>query len=123
MYKNIILFVHVNVNPLSNMLNGSVKGTKNFCFTRGVLCKPGLLDDSEFGLDCSGLGGGWWWGWLWLHGDWGALPGQAVWGLDPTGVGRQCPCVVWRSWSTPETVEELRLIYTYIVALQTQTVY
>lgn len=91
----------------------NLKSIKDFFgFTRGVLCKAGLLDDGEFGLDCSGLGGGWRWGWLWLHGDWGALSWQAVWRLDPTGVGRQCPCVVRRSWSTPGTQHFfLRLIY------------
>lgn len=86
-----------------------------FCFTRGVLCKPGLLDHCELGLDRSGLGGGWWRGCLWLHGDWGALPGQAVWGLDPTGVGGQRPCVVGGSWSTPATGKPT---YSYIQSNQ-----
>lgn len=86
-----------------------------FCFTRGVLCKPGLLDHCELGLDRSGLGGGWWRGCLWLHGDWGALPGQAIRGLDPTGVGGQRPCVVGGSWSTPGTGKQTGWIHTYTV--------
>lgn len=70
-------------------------------FTRGVLCKASLLDDSKFGLGCSGLGGGWRRGWLGLHGDGRALSGEAVRGLHPTGVGRQSPCVAWRGRSAP----------------------
>lgn len=92
------------------------------CFTRGVLCKAGLLDNSKFGLDCSGLGWGWRWGWLWLHGDWRPFSGQAVWGLDTTGVGGQCPCVAGRSWSAPGTGKETGLIIDMHCSTDTENV-
>lgn len=57
-------------------------------FTRRALCKAGLLDDGEFGLYWGCRGGRWWRGRLWLHGDWGALSGEAVGGLNPAGVSR-----------------------------------
>lgn len=122
-YSSVSLFVYwaSSLIPLLKMLKKTVKtvysfgvtgGRSNILWglTRGVLCKASLLDDSKFGLDRVGRCGGWCWGWLGLHGDWGTLSGQAFWGLDPTGVGRQCPCMVGRSGSTPGT--RTTIIYT-----------
>ena len=63
------------------------------------MSEAGLLDDGQFGLEHGGRRGGR--AGLWLHGDGGALSGQAVGGLDPAGVGRQHPRVVGGGGGTP----------------------
>lgn len=59
--------------------------------TWGALCKSRFLYDGEFWLDGAGLR---------LHGDRRSFPGQALGGLDATGVCRQHSRVVGRGWGT-----------------------